>query len=349
MADNICISKNEGNKAVLVTGGAGYIGSHTCVKLLEAGKEIVVIDNLSNSRREAVDRIKEITGRDFRFYCDDLRDGAALQRIFRSHPIAEVIHFAGWKAADESMELPLKYYDNNIISAISLLKAMAEHQVKNLVFSSSAAVYGMPHKVPVAEDFPLKPASPYGTTKLMIESILQDLHRADPGWNFIILRYFNPIGAHPSGLIGEDPIGIPNNLVPYITGAAIGRLDKLKVYGSDYPTRDGTCVRDYIHVDDLAEGHLAALSRLGRNGGLSVYNLGTGIGYSVLEVINAFSKVTGKEIPYEITGRRAGDIPVCYANPDRAGIELLWSAGKGLDQMCADSWNWQKKNPNGYR
>ncbi len=348
MADNFCIPNGKTGQTVLVTGGAGYIGSHTCVKLLEAGKEIVVIDNLSNSRRNSIERIKEITGKDFTFYCDDLRDRAALRRIFRSHSISGVIHFAGWKAADESVALPLKYYDNNIVSAVSLLNAMAEHQVKNLVFSSSAAVYGIPHKVPIAEDFPLQPISPYGSTKLMIENILQDLHQADPYWNFVILRYFNPAGAHPSGLIGEDPIGIPSNLVPYITGVAVGRFEKLRVYGSDYPTKDGTCVRDYIHVDDLAEGHLAALAHLEKNRGFSVFNLGTGIGYSVMEVIGAFSKAAGKEIPYEITGRRAGDIPVCYANPYKAGIELLWKAQKGLDQMCRDSWNWQKKNPAGY-
>lgn len=335
--------------SILVTGGAGYIGSHTCVKLLEAGHDIVVIDNLSNSSREAVLRVGKLTGREFPFYCEDLRDREALERIFRAHPISGVVHFAGYKAVGESVAEPLKYYENNLFSTISLLNAMREHGVRKLVFSSSATVYGNPETVPIGEDHPLSATNPYGRTKLMIENILRDLYASNPAWNIALLRYFNPIGAHPSGDIGEDPNGIPNNLVPYIAQVAIGKLDKVRVFGGDYPTADGTGVRDYVHVDDLAEGHLAALNKLDQNCGLQVYNLGTGKGYSVLEVIDAFSKAVGRAIPYEITERRPGDIAACYADPEKARLELSWSAKRDLQEMCRDSWNWQQKNPKGYK
>ena len=333
---------------MLVTGGAGYIGSHTCVRLLEAGHQIAVIDNLCNSNIEAVHRIKQLTGKDFSFYQEDLRSKEALERIFQENKIDSVIHFAGLKAVGESVAQPLRYYENNLNSTLSLLQAMERYNVKTLVFSSSATVYGDPSSVPITEDFPLSATNPYGMTKLMIENILKDLCRADKNWNVALLRYFNPVGAHESGLIGEDPNGIPNNLVPYITQVAIGKLEKLRVFGNDYPTKDGTGVRDYIHVVDLADGHLAALNRLQANGGLAIYNLGTGVGYSVLDVVNAFSKASGRPIPYEITERRPGDIAECYADPQKAERELSWKAKRGLAEMCRDSWNWQQKNPNGY-
>lgn len=335
--------------SMLITGGAGYIGSHTCVRLLEAGYPIAVIDNLCNSNIEAIHRIKRIAGRDFKFYSEDLRSEKALDDIFTENEIDSVIHFAGLKAVGESAVQPLKYYENNLISTLSLLKAMEKHNVKKLVFSSSATVYGDPAAVPITEDFPLAATNPYGMTKLMIENILKDVSRADGGWDIALLRYFNPVGAHESGMIGEDPNGIPNNLAPYIAQVAIGKLDRLKVFGNDYPTRDGTGVRDYIHVVDLAEGHLAALKKLRTKCGLVVYNLGTGTGYSVLEMAEAFSKAAGRPIPYEITGRRPGDIAECWADPAKAEKELLWKAKRGLDEMCRDAWNWQLKNPNGYR
>lgn len=334
---------------ILVTGGAGYIGSHTCVKLLEAGRSIVVIDNLSNSHEEVIRRIKKITGKEFPFYHGDVCSETDLNELFLEHDIEAVIHFAGYKAVGESVRQPLKYYNNNIRSTLSLLEAMSRFEVKNLVFSSSATVYGNPHTVPIREDFPLSATNPYGRTKLMIEKILMDLAASDPAWNIAMLRYFNPIGAHSSGLIGEDPEGIPNNLMPYISQVAIGKLEKVSVFGNDYPTKDGTGVRDYIHVVDLAEGHLAALDKLETGCGLVVYNLGTGKGYSVLEIIRAFSAASSRPIPYVFTDRREGDIAVCYADPSKAANELDWKAKRGLREMCADTWNWQKKNPSGYR
>ena len=305
--------------SMLITGGAGYIGSHTCVQLLEAGYDIAVIDNLCNSSMEAIRRVKQITGRDFKFYAEDLRDRETLDGIFKENEFDSVIHFAGLKAVGESVAQPLNYYENNLISTLSLLRVMEKYHVKNLVFSSSATVYGDPATVPITEDFPLSATNPYGMTKLMIENILKDLYRADKAWNIALLRYFNPVGAHESGLIGEDPNGIPNNLVPYIAQVAVGKLPKLRVFGSDYPTRDGTGVRDYIHVVDLADGHLAAVKKLHTGCGLVVYNLGTGVGYSVLEMAEAFSKASGRPVPYEITERRPGDIAECWADPPESG------------------------------
>lgn len=333
---------------VLVTGGAGYIGSHTCVRLLECGYKIVVIDNMSNSHPEALRRIKLLTGKDFRVYQEDLRNEEVLSRIFSENQIEAVIHFAGFKAVGESVQQPLKYYDNNLNSTVTLLKIMERHHVRNLVFSSSATVYGNPGSVPILEDFPLSATNPYGMTKLMIENILKDIHKTDKHWNIALLRYFNPIGAHESGLLGENPNGIPNNLMPYITQVAVGKLEKLGVFGDDYPTKDGTGVRDYIHVVDLADGHLAALKKLDAGCGLLICNLGTGIGYSVLEMLKAFETASGKKIPYEIAARRSGDIAVCYADASRAERELSWKAVRSLEEMCRDSWNWQQKNPDGY-
>lgn len=333
---------------ILVTGGAGYIGSHTCVALLEAGEDIVVVDNLSNSSVAVIERIKKITTKDFVFYKMDVRDEENLNGIFKANEIGAVIHFAGLKAVGESVTFPLKYYENNLCSTLQLLKVMEKFQVKNFVFSSSATVYGDPHKVPITEDFPLSTTNPYGATKLMIENMLKDIHIGDHSWNIAILRYFNPVGAHQSGTIGENPNGIPNNLVPYITQVAIGKLACLSVFGNDYPTLDGTGVRDYIHVTDLAEGHLAALKKLETNCGLVIYNLGTGKGYSVLEMVDAFQEACGKKIPFEIQPRRAGDVAKCYSNPAKAESELNWKAKKGLKEMCEDSWRWQKNNPGGY-
>lgn len=334
---------------ILVTGGAGYIGSHTCVELLNKGHEVVVLDNLSNSSEIALDRVKEITGKDLTFYKADLLDIDAVENVFEKEDIDSVIHFAGLKAVGESVAKPLWYYENNITGTLNLCKVMTKHNVKNIIFSSSATVYGDPHTVPILEDFPLSTTNPYGSSKLMLEQILQDLHVADPEWNVVILRYFNPIGAHESGLIGEDPSGIPNNLIPYITQVAVGKLDKLSVFGDDYNTPDGSGVRDYIHVVDLAVGHVDALKRLKKGDGVSIYNLGTGVGYSVIEMVNAFSKVVGKEIPYEIKERRAGDIATCYAQADKAKKEIGWVAERDLATMCADSWKWQSMNPNGYK
>lgn len=334
---------------VLVTGGAGYIGSHASVELLQAGYEVVVIDNLTNSSEEALRRVESITGKKLKFYKEDLRNKETLREIFRDNSIEAVMHFAGLKAVGESVLLPLKYYENNIISTLTLCEIMMEFEVKNLVFSSSATVYGDPVKVPITEEFTLNVTNPYGRTKLMLEEILRDLYKADKSLNIAILRYFNPVGAHHSGLIGEDPNGIPNNLVPYITQVAVGKLEKLRVFGDDYNTKDGTGVRDYIHVVDLVKGHLKALEKLKTNPGIVTYNLGTGIGYSVLEMIEAFRKVSGREIPYEIVDRRPGDIAACFADPSLAQRELGFFAEKGIIEMCKDSWRWQVNNPKGYR
>jgi len=333
---------------VLVTGGAGYIGSHTCVELLDAGYELVIVDNFSNSKPEVLNRIKEITGKDFKFYEVDLLDKDGLEAVFAENEIDAVIHFAGLKAVGESVKIPLRYYHNNITGTIILCELMEKYGVKKMVFSSSATVYGMPDRVPISEDFPLRATNPYGRTKLMIEEILRDLAVTDEKWSIALLRYFNPIGAHPSGRIGEDPNGIPNNLMPYITQVACGKLKELKVFGNDYPTKDGTGVRDYIHVVDLARGHLKALEKVANTTGVDAYNLGTGTGYSVLEVINAFEKASGQKVPYVITDRRPGDVAICYADPTKAKNELGWVAEKGIYEMCADSWNWQSKNPNVY-
>ena len=337
--------------SVLVTGGTGYIGSHTCVELLQAGYEILVVDNLVNSSPVCLDRIKTITGKSIPFIEADLCDEAAVEEIFRQHPeIDSVMHFAGLKAVGESVRKPLEYYSNNLVSTLVLLKAMKRHGVKNFVFSSSATVYGDPDSVPIPESAPTGgTTNPYGTTKLFIERIMEDFCAAEPDMNCAALRYFNPIGAHESGLIGEDPNGIPNNLVPYIAQVAVGKLEKLRVFGNDYPTPDGTGVRDYIHVVDLAKGHIAALEKLKTGCGYFVCNLGTGRGYSVLDVLHAYEKACGKTLPYEITARRSGDIAECYADPTKAREELGWEAKLGIDEMCASSWKWQSMNPNGYR
>jgi len=334
---------------VLVTGGAGYIGSHTCVELLNAGYEVVVIDNLCNSCEESLARVEEITGKSVTFYKADVCDEAALEKIFTEHTIDSVIHFAGLKAVGESCRIPLRYYENNLISTLHLLDAMKRHGVTDFVFSSSATVYGDPVSVPIREDFALHVTNPYGRTKLMIEDMLRDLYKADKSWNIALLRYFNPIGAHASGRIGEDPDGIPNNLMPYVTQVAIGKLPCLSVFGNDYDTPDGTGVRDYIHVVDLALGHLAALKKLESDPGLVTYNLGTGKGYSVLDIVNAMSEAVGRPIPYKIVDRRPGDIAACYADPSFAASELGWTAKRDLADMCRDSWNWQSNNPNGYK
>lgn len=335
---------------ILVTGGAGYIGSHTSIVLLEQGYEVVVVDNLCNSKKVAVDRIEELSGKKVAFYECDVCDIEKMREIFKKEKIDAVIHFAGLKAVGESVAIPLRYYQNNLESTLALLQVMEEFGVNNIVFSSSATVYGNPASVPINEDFPTgATTNPYGTTKVMIERILTDYCAANNNFNAILLRYFNPVGAHESGKIGEDPSGIPNNLTPYITQTAVGKREAVHVFGNDYPTPDGTGVRDYIHVVDLAEGHAAALKLMEKgNCGLKVYNLGTGKGYSVLEMIAAFSKAVGKEIPYVIDARRPGDIPECYADCTKAYNELGWKANKTIDDMCADSWRWQKMNPNGF-
>lgn len=334
--------------SILVTGGAGYIGSHTVLELLNSGHEVVVVDNLCNSKEESLKRVQEITGKKIKFYKVDILDREALEEIFKKEKIEAVIHFAGLKAVGESVTMPIRYYYNNITGTLILCEIMNKYNVKNIVFSSSATVYGDPKSVPITEDFPLSATNPYGRSKLMIEEILGDLYKADESWNIIILRYFNPIGAHESGRIGEDPNGIPNNLIPYISKVAVGKLDYLRVFGGDYNTKDGTGVRDYIHVVDLAIGHLKSLEKLKENTGLHVYNLGTGTGYSVLDMVKAFSKAADKEIPYKITDRRPGDIAKCYADPVKALNEIGWVAKRGIDKMCADSWRWQFNNPNGY-
>ncbi|HIQ86688.1 MAG TPA: UDP-glucose 4-epimerase GalE [Candidatus Scatomorpha gallistercoris] len=336
--------------SILVTGGAGYIGSHTCVELVEAGYDIVVADNLSNSCEEAVHRVEHIVGKSIPFVKAELTHADEVEELFeRFGDIDSVIHFAGLKAVGESVAKPLEYYYNNLTCTLEVLKAMRRHNVKNFVFSSSATVYGDPERVPISEDFPTGgTTNPYGTTKLFQERILMDYCAADPTMNVALLRYFNPIGAHESGLIGEDPRGIPNNLVPYIAQVAVGKLEKLHVYGDDYPTHDGTGVRDYIHVVDLARGHVAALRKLAQNCGLFTCNLGTGKGYSVLDVLHAYEKACGKTLPYVIDPRRPGDIAECYADPAKARDELGWEAKYGIEEMCASSWKWQSANPNGY-
>ena len=337
--------------SILVSGGAGYIGSHTCVELIQAGYDIVVADNLVNSSEESLRRVEQIVGKKVPFVKAELCDPQQVERLFRDYPgIDAVIHFAGLKAVGESVEKPLEYYTNNLVNTLVLLNAMRAHGVKNFVFSSSATVYGDPASVPIREDFPVGgTTNPYGTTKLFLERILTDVCAADPDLNVALLRYFNPIGAHESGLIGEDPNGIPNNLVPYIAQVAVGKLEKLHVFGDDYPTPDGTGVRDYIHVVDLALGHVAALRKLDTKCGLFVCNLGTGIGYSVLDVLHAYEKACGKTLPYAVDPRRPGDIAACYADPAKAREELGWQAKYGIDEMCASSWKWQSGNPDGYK
>ncbi len=335
---------------ILVTGGAGYIGSHTCVELLNAGYEVVVLDNLYNSSKKAIDRIEEITGKKVTFYENDMLDADALEKLFTNEKIDCVIHFAGLKAVGESVAKPLEYYKNNIGGTLTLVEAMRKHGCKNIIFSSSATVYGDPAFVPITEECPKgTPTNPYGWTKSMLEQILSDLHTADEEWNVILLRYFNPIGAHKSGMIGEDPKGIPNNLLPYVAQVAIGKLECVGVFGNDYDTPDGTGVRDYIHVVDLALGHVKAIDKIKENPGVKIYNLGTGNGYSVLDVIKAFSKACGHDVPYQIKPRRPGDIATCYADASLAKKELNWEAQYGIEEMCADSWKWQSMNPNGYK
>ena len=334
---------------ILVTGGAGYIGSHTCVELLNAGYDVVIIDNLYNSNQKAVDRIEEITGKKVKFYPDDMMDRAAVKRVFDENKIDAVIHFAGLKAVGESVHKPIEYYRTNIGSTLNLTDEMRAHGCKNIIFSSSATVYGDPAEIPITENCPKGTCTnPYGWTKWMQEQILTDIHTADPEWNVILLRYFNPIGAHKSGLIGEDPKGIPNNLLPYVAQVAIGKLPEINVFGNDYDTPDGTGVRDYIHVVDLARGHVKAIERFAKKDGVFICNLGTGHGYSVLDVIHAFEKACGKELPYVIRERRPGDIATCYSSPAKAEKELGWTAEFDLEDMCRDSWNWQTRNPDGY-
>lgn len=334
---------------ILVTGGAGYIGSHTCVELLNEGYEVVIVDNLYNASEKAVQRVQEITGKELTFYNSDIRDYNAMSSIFSKEKPDAVIHFAGLKAVGESVSKPLEYYENNIGGTLNLCKAMRENGCKNIIFSSSATVYGDPAFIPITEECPKGVCTnPYGWTKHMLEQILTDFHTADQEWNVILLRYFNPIGAHKSGLIGEDPKGIPNNLLPYVAQVAIGKLECVGVFGNDYDTPDGTGVRDYIHVVDLARGHVKAINKLMEHPGVKIYNLGTGKGYSVLDVIKAFGKACGKEIPYQIKARRPGDIATCYSDASLAKKELGWEAQYGIEEMCADSWRWQKNNPNGY-
>lgn len=332
---------------ILVTGGSGYIGSHTCVELLNAGEDIAVVDNFINSKPEALNRIKKITGKDFKFYEFDLLNKDDINKIFDENEIESVIHFAGLKAVGESVKKPLLYYHNNLTGTFNLLEVMKQHNVKKIVFSSSATVYGMA-KVPIKEDSPLSTTNPYGSTKLMIEQILKDVFVADNEWSIALLRYFNPVGAHESGLIGENPNGIPNNLMPYISQVAVGKLECLSVFGNDYPTPDGTGVRDYIHVVDLALGHLKAVQKIRENKGVDAYNLGTGKGYSVLELIKAFEKASGIKVPYKIVQRREGDIAECYADPSKAYSILGWKAKRGIEEMCTDTWKWQQLNPNGF-
>ncbi len=333
---------------VLVTGGAGFIGSHTVVELLKDGREVVIVDNFINSKPMVLDRIREIAGKDFKFYKVDILDRAGLDKVFEENEIDSVIHFAGLKAVGESVQQPLRYYHNNITGTLVLCESMAAHGVKNIVFSSSATVYGKPESVPIKEDFPLSTTNPYGETKLEIERILKDVTISDPEWSVSILRYFNPIGAHESGMMGEDPKGIPNNLLPYVAKVAAGKLECLSVYGNDYNTKDGTGVRDYIHVVDLALAHLKALDRAEKVNGIEYFNIGTGNGYSVLEIIKAYEKATGKTVKYKITDRRPGDIDECYADPSKAEKLLGWKAQRGIEEMCRDAANWQMKNPDGY-
>ena len=335
--------------SILVTGGAGYIGSHTSIELLQAGYDIVIVDNFCNSKPESLNRIEELTGKKPKFYEVDILDREGLNKVFDENSIEAVIHFAGLKAVGESVEKPIEYYENNISGTLVLCDVMRKHNVKKIVFSSSATVYGINNKVPFSEDMPTASATnPYGSTKLFIEQILSDIYVSDNEWSVALLRYFNPIGAHESGRIGEDPNGIPNNLMPYITQVAVGKRKELSVFGNDYDTHDGTGVRDYIHVVDLAKGHLKAVGKVLSSNGVEAYNLGTGIGYSVLDVVNSFEKASGQKVPYKIVERRAGDIATCYADATKALRELGWKAEKNLDDMCRDSWRWQKNNPNGY-
>lgn len=333
---------------ILVTGGAGFIASHTNVELLNAGYDVVVVDNLVNSSRESVARVEELTGKKISFYEEDLLNEKAIDAIFEKENIDSVIHFAALKAVGESCQIPLRYFDNNLTGTLNLLKVMEKHGVKSIVFSSSATVYGKPESVPIREDFPLSVSNPYGRTKLIMEDMLRDIYKSDNEWDIALLRYFNPIGAHESGMIGENPHGIPNNLLPYVAKVAAGQLECVNVFGDDYDTPDGTGVRDYIHVVDLATGHIKALEKLVTHPGLVTYNLGTGVGYSVLDIIKNFEKACGKEIPYKITPRRPGDIDMCYADPTKAKEELGWEATRSIDKMCEDAWRWQTKNPNGY-
>lgn len=335
--------------SVLVTGGAGYIGAHTCLELLNNGYDIVVLDNLCNSSVESLKRVESLTGRDVKFVQDDVRNQQGIEQIFQQFNIDAVIHFAGLKSVGESVAKPIKYYQNNISGTLNLIEVMQIHQVKNFVFSSSATVYGVPDSLPIQEHFPTSAINPYGRSKLHIEEMLKDVHVADSSWNISLLRYFNPIGAHESGMLGEDPSDIPNNLVPYISQVAAGKLELLSVYGDDYPTKDGTGVRDYIHVVDLARGHINALKKLESDPGFIVHNLGTGQGYSVLEMIRGVEAASGQLVPFQIVERRTGDVAACYADPAKAERELGWKASFGLDQMCQDTWRWQSKNPNGYK
>ncbi|WP_448216011.1 UDP-glucose 4-epimerase GalE [Endozoicomonas sp. 2B-B] len=333
---------------ILVTGGAGYIGSHTCLELLNDNYEIVVLDNLSNSSEESLSRVQEITGKTLAFVNGDIRDRALLDALFQQHDFEAVIHFAGLKAVGESCEIPLDYYENNVYGTLVLCQAMQAANVKRIVFSSSATVYGDPASLPITEDFPLSATNPYGRSKLMVEEVLEDLFKSDTDWSIALLRYFNPAGAHSSGRIGEDPNDTPNNLMPYVTQVAIGKLEKLRVFGNDYPTIDGTGVRDYIHVVDLSVGHVKAIEKLRTTKGVHTWNLGLGKGYSVLEIVAAFEKASGQNVPYEITARRSGDIAACYANTDKALNELGWKAERGLEEMVTDAWRWQSDNPDGY-
>lgn len=334
---------------VLVTGGAGYIGSHTCLQLLEAGYNVVVFDNLSNASPESLKRVEQISGKTLTFIEGDIRDKQALELVFKNYQISAVIHFAGLKAVGESVAHPLWYYENNVHGTAVLCETMAKHGCKAIVFSSSATVYGDPHTTPIQEHFPLQATNPYGRSKLIVEEMLHDLFISDTAWKIVLLRYFNPVGAHPSGRIGEDPNGIPNNLMPFISQVAVGKRDFLSVFGDDYDTHDGTGVRDYIHVVDLAEGHLKALEKLHNIDNVLAVNLGTGKGYSVLDMVKAYEKASGKTIPYQISPRRSGDIAKCYADPSNAKEILGWEAHKGIDEMCLDSWRWQSNNPNGYK
>ena len=336
-------------KKILVTGGAGFIGSHTCIELLNNGNEVVVVDNLYNANKKSLDVVERVTGKKVTFYEVDIRDEAKLDEVFEKEGnIYGVIHFAGLKAVGESCQLPLKYYDNNVAGTTTLCRVMEKHNCKNIIFSSSATVYGDPHALPIKEDFPLSVTNPYGRTKLILEEILGDVYAADNEWNVVLLRYFNPIGAHKCGDIGEDPTGIPNNLLPYVMQVAVGKLEKVNVFGNDFDTHDGTGVRDYIHVVDLARGHVAALKKLEKGSGLSKYNLGTGIGYSVLDIIKSASAAVGRDLPYVIAPRRAGDIAACYADATKAKEELGWEAEYDVKRMCEDSWRWQSKHPNGF-
>ena len=336
--------------AILVTGGAGYIGSHTVVELQNSGYDVVVVDNLSNSCRKSLERVEKITGKPVKFYEVDILDREGLERVFENEKIESCIHFAGLKAVGESVAKPWEYYNNNVTGTLTLVDVMRNHGVKNIIFSSSATVYGTPAFVPITEECPKGACTnPYGWTKSMLEQILTDIQKADNEWNVVLLRYFNPIGAHESGTIGEDPSGLPNNLMPYITQVAVGKIDHLNVFGNDYETRDGTGVRDYIHVVDLAKGHVKALQKIEDRSGLNIYNLGTGNGYSVLEIVKSFEEANGVKVPYEIKERRPGDIAECYADPSKAERELGWKAEKGIVDMCRDSWRWQKANPNGYK